>query len=93
NCTKVGKGKGKGLIGKKRHDADAQKKKDVVPRKKRSFTDKLAESISLTEAGEQEEERRLHETHASLIIIRETKEVADTLDYDEAEDEEEDRLI
>ncbi|GKC88682.1 hypothetical protein Tco_1149331 [Tanacetum coccineum] len=57
-----------------------KKKKDVVPRKKRSFTVtdnilpdpneavKLAESISLTEAKHQEKERRLHETHAIMVI-------------------------
>ncbi|GJY84331.1 hypothetical protein Tco_0497707 [Tanacetum coccineum] len=59
---------------------NTKKKKDVVPRKKRSFTVtdnilpdpneavKLAESISLTEAKHQEKEHRLHETHARLVI-------------------------
>nr|GEX48643.1 hypothetical protein [Tanacetum cinerariifolium] len=50
---------------------------------------KLVESISLTEAIHQEEERHLHETHASLIIESElnlkVKEVADTKDSDETE--------
>nr|GEV82737.1 hypothetical protein [Tanacetum cinerariifolium] len=83
-CSSSGKGKGKGLIGNKKPDADvhkemkndAVKKKDVVPRKKRSITVannmpnleeavKLAESISLTKAEHQEEERRLHETHTA----------------------------
>ncbi|GJX42632.1 hypothetical protein Tco_0257622 [Tanacetum coccineum] len=60
-----------------------EKKKDDVPRKKRSLTTdynilpdpdealKLDESINLIEAEEQEEERCLHETHASIIIRRE----------------------
>ncbi|GJY23725.1 DNA-directed DNA polymerase [Tanacetum coccineum] len=62
---------------------DVVKKKDGVPRKKHSITitdnilpdpdeaAKLAKSISLTEAEHQDEELRLHETHASLVIGRE----------------------
>ncbi|GJZ28738.1 hypothetical protein Tco_0573385 [Tanacetum coccineum] len=83
SVPKLGKSEGKGLMGKKK---DAVKKKDVVPRKKRSIivadnilpdpddAVKLAESISLTEAEHQDEERRLYETHASHVIGREAKE-------------------
>ncbi|GKC91330.1 hypothetical protein Tco_1151979 [Tanacetum coccineum] len=67
---KVGKGQGKGLIGKKKSDSVVQKekKKHTAPRKKSSITAddnilpdpdeaiKLGESISLTEAEEQEVE-------------------------------------
>nr|GEZ36947.1 hypothetical protein [Tanacetum cinerariifolium] len=79
---------------------DDVKKKDVVLRMKRSLTVadnilpnpdeavKLVESIGLTVAEHQYIERRLHETHASLIIRRElnleAKEVADT---EETEDD------
>ncbi|GJW23384.1 hypothetical protein Tco_0034006 [Tanacetum coccineum] len=82
---------------------DVVKKKDIIPRKKRSITVadnilpnpeeavKLAESISLTEAEHQDEKHRLHETHVSIIIGREAKEVANTVDSDKTEDEEEDR--
>ncbi|GJU29915.1 retrovirus-related pol polyprotein from transposon TNT 1-94 [Tanacetum coccineum] len=57
------------------------KKKATTPRKKRSITAddnilpdpdealKLGESMSLTEAEIEEEERRLHETHAHLVIM------------------------
>ncbi|GKD93494.1 hypothetical protein Tco_1373331 [Tanacetum coccineum] len=41
---------------------------------------KLAESISLTEAEEQEEERHLHETHATLVIGREVNLEADKVE-------------
>ncbi|GKA32407.1 hypothetical protein Tco_0718774, partial [Tanacetum coccineum] len=54
---------------------------------------KLAESISLTKAERQDEERHLYETHASFIIGREAKEVVDTVNYDETKDEKEDGLI
>ncbi|GJU14700.1 hypothetical protein Tco_1142666 [Tanacetum coccineum] len=91
NIPKVGKGSGKGLMGKKKVDVDVQteRKKVGVPRKKRLFTtddnilsdhdeaDKLAKSVSLTEAEEREEERRLHETHATLVIGREVNLEAD----------------
>ncbi|GJU16116.1 hypothetical protein Tco_1144082 [Tanacetum coccineum] len=64
---------------KKRKNAPA-KKKSVVPRKKHSLTVEynilpdpeeafeLGKAISLTKAEHEEEERRLHETHASLVI-------------------------
>ncbi|GJW21556.1 hypothetical protein Tco_0032178 [Tanacetum coccineum] len=109
--TKSGKAKGKGLMGNKKPDANVQKekkdavrKKDVVPRKKRSITIadnilpdpdeaiKLVESISLTKAEHQDEERRLPETHANLFIGRElnleAKKVADTKKTEETEDDE-----
>ncbi|GKE32799.1 hypothetical protein Tco_1452121 [Tanacetum coccineum] len=93
NVPKVGKGKGKGLIGKKKPDADVHKemKKDAM--KKKDEAVKLAESISLTKAEHQDEERRLYETHASFVIGREAKEVVDIVNSDETEDEEEDGLI
>ncbi|GJY57917.1 hypothetical protein Tco_0457809 [Tanacetum coccineum] len=99
NVPKVVKGKGKGLMGKKKPDADIQKekkkdatkkKKDAITRKKRSITFvdnilpdheeavKLAESISLIKSEHQDEECRLHETHASLVIGREAKRIVDT---------------
>ncbi|GKB42652.1 hypothetical protein Tco_0887594 [Tanacetum coccineum] len=93
------------LVTQKEKIKDVVKKKDIVPRKKRSITVadnifpnpeeavKLAEIISLTEAEHQDEERHLHETHASLVIGREAKEVANTVASDKTEDEEEDRLI
>ncbi|GJX19234.1 retrovirus-related pol polyprotein from transposon TNT 1-94 [Tanacetum coccineum] len=80
--------KGKSLMGKKKLDVDVQKekikdaakKKDVVPRKKRSIT--FADNI-------------LHdpEEAINLVIGRKAKKIADTIDSDETEDEEEDRLI
>ncbi|GJX12602.1 hypothetical protein Tco_0204360 [Tanacetum coccineum] len=59
---KVGKGRGKGLMGKK-EDLD-----EAI---------KLVESISLTEAEEQEKERHMHETHTTLVIGREVNLEAD----------------
>ncbi|GJR01020.1 hypothetical protein Tco_0524004 [Tanacetum coccineum] len=89
---------------KKEKKKDAVKKKDDVPRMKRSLTGvdnilpnpneavKLDESISLIVAEHQDKERRLHETHTSLIIGREinleAKEVADTKETEETEDDE-----
>ncbi|GJU27758.1 hypothetical protein Tco_1166379 [Tanacetum coccineum] len=79
---KKGRGKGKGLMSKKAATPAPEKKKSV-PKKKGSITaeenilsdpDKalqLGESISLTEIEIAREERRLHETHASLVIGRE----------------------
>nr|GEV16295.1 hypothetical protein [Tanacetum cinerariifolium] len=87
-----------GLMGKNKLDVDVQKekkkdaakKKDVVPRKKYSFT--IADNIltnpnealllgiliSLTKAEQHDEERQLHKTHARLVIGREQNQVADT---------------
>ncbi|GKC68516.1 hypothetical protein Tco_1101114, partial [Tanacetum coccineum] len=72
---KKGRGRGKGLIG---------KKAIVTPSKKGSITDeyniildpnvalKLGESISLTEAEEQEEQRRVHENHERIVTEKST---------------------
>ncbi|GJU93663.1 hypothetical protein Tco_1318419 [Tanacetum coccineum] len=107
---KVVKGKVKGLMGKKKPDADVQKekkkdtvkkkdivkKKDNVSRNKSLITAddnilpdpvealKLGESMILTEAELQDEERQLHETHARLV----TKKVADNAESKESEDDE-----
>ncbi|GKF88317.1 hypothetical protein Tco_0259194 [Tanacetum coccineum] len=93
----VQKEKKKDVVKKK----DDRKKKDVVPRKKRSITDddnilpdldealKLGESMSLTEAKIEEKERRLHETHARLVIEK----VVDIAESEETEDDEVQPLI
>ncbi|GJS32591.1 retrovirus-related pol polyprotein from transposon TNT 1-94 [Tanacetum coccineum] len=73
--------------------APKEKKRKNAPQKKSSITAednilpdldealKLGESIGLTEAQKQEEERRLHETHARLV----TEMAADDADSDEAD--------
>ncbi|GJX41860.1 hypothetical protein Tco_0256850, partial [Tanacetum coccineum] len=75
---------------------DIVKKKDNVSRKKSSITAddnilpdpvealKLGESMILTEAELQDEERQLHETHACLV----TKKVSDNTESKESEDDE-----
>ncbi|GKA44167.1 hypothetical protein Tco_0736891 [Tanacetum coccineum] len=72
---KKGRGKGKGLIG---------KKATITPSKKGSITAedniildpnvalKLGESISLTKAEEQEEQRRVHENHERIVTEKST---------------------
>ncbi|GKB96820.1 retrovirus-related pol polyprotein from transposon TNT 1-94 [Tanacetum coccineum] len=84
---KKGRGKGKGLIG---------KKATVTPSKKGSITAedniildpdvalKLGESISLTKAEEQEEQRRVHETHERIVTEKSTS----NEEANEADDEE-----
>nr|GEU42121.1 hypothetical protein [Tanacetum cinerariifolium] len=96
----MGKKKDDVNVQKEEKKKDIVKKKDVILRKKRSITIvdkilhvskeavKLAESISLTEAELQDEDHRLHETHASLIIRKEAKEIADTGEIKESEDDE-----
>nr|GEW60250.1 hypothetical protein [Tanacetum cinerariifolium] len=96
----MGKKKANASVQKEEKKKDAVKKKDAIPRKKGSITIvdnilpdpkeavKLVESISLTEAKLQDEERRLHETYASLVIGRETKEIADIEEIEESEDDE-----
>ncbi|GJX45561.1 hypothetical protein Tco_0262237 [Tanacetum coccineum] len=100
---KVGKGKGKGPIGKKEVDTPTpkEKKNKDAPKMKSSITAdgnilpdpdkalKLGKSISLTEAEEQEEERRLHETHSRLVIEK----AADDVDFEETKDEANDRVL
>ncbi|GKD69835.1 hypothetical protein Tco_1323925 [Tanacetum coccineum] len=66
-------------MGKKKPDADVQKEKIKDAAKKKDEAVKLAESISLTEAEHHDEELLLHETHASLVIGREAKKIADML--------------
>ncbi|GJZ25221.1 hypothetical protein Tco_0562680 [Tanacetum coccineum] len=86
---KVTKGKGRGLMGIKKPDADVPKgkKKEAVKKKD------LAKSISLTKAEHQAKECRLHETHASLVIGKESNQEAVTSDSDETKDEEVQPLI
>ncbi|GJR76777.1 hypothetical protein Tco_0089142 [Tanacetum coccineum] len=92
---------GKGVTGKKKAETvvPKEKKKATTPKKKSSITTddkilpdpyealKLGESMSLTEAEIEEEERCVHETHASIVIGKEenleAKEVANTVESEE----------
>ncbi|GKD27589.1 hypothetical protein Tco_1233803, partial [Tanacetum coccineum] len=78
---KVGKGKGKGPSRNKK--ADTPKKNSSITVDDNILPDpgealKLGESMSRIKAKEQEEERRLHETHVSIIIGREVTREADS---------------
>ncbi|GJR34666.1 hypothetical protein Tco_1210350 [Tanacetum coccineum] len=93
--TKKGKKKTPTSVHKEKKK-DVVGKKATTPRKKSSITTddnilpdpnevlKLGESMSLTEVKIQDEERRVHETHA----FRVTKKAANTAEYDETEDDE-----
>ncbi|GJR01087.1 hypothetical protein Tco_0524071 [Tanacetum coccineum] len=99
--VKNGKGKCKGPMGKKKADTHAPKGKKSATNKNSSITSednilldpdeafKLGKSISLTEAKEQDEQRRVHETHERLV----TEKTASDEDFDETNGEEEGRLI
>ncbi|GJV52207.1 hypothetical protein Tco_1447948 [Tanacetum coccineum] len=97
----VGKGKGKGLMEKKKADTPAPKWKKSDPKKKSSITTednilpdpdealKLGKSISLTEAKKRDEQKRVHDAHECLV----TEKTASDEEYDETNDDEEGRLI
>nr|GEU38235.1 hypothetical protein [Tanacetum cinerariifolium] len=101
---KVGKGKGKGKshMGKKKDDTPAPKGKKSAPKNKSIITTKdninpdpmetlkLGKSISLTEAEEQDKQKRVHETHERLVTEKtssdEESDVADDKKFDKEKD-------